>query len=1041
MKSTLQLLILLLFSTVFPKEWVPVTNGSGGDPGIKILNGSQNETVIEFSIDGYWMSTATVNGDEMIIPQLEDGSYLLNAGSPELQKLTASIIIPDTDEMAFEVVTMKFDDYPNVFIAPSKGNLTRDIEPATVPYEFGETYHKNEFYPGQLVDLGNPYIIREFRGQAVRVFPLQYNPVTNILRVYSKLTIRVFSTGQPGENQLLNGDHTRITAEYKNIYQRHFANYDIIMNDRYDVLEEDGSMLVICYSSFMDAMQPFVDWKNMRGVRTEMVDIADVGSSSTTISQFVSDYYYEHNLAYLLLVGDIAQIPSPMISGAASDPTYGFTVGSDAYPDVMVGRFSSENTSHVATQVERSIAYERYPAQDADWYHKGTGLGSSQGAGIGDEGEADWQHEDNIRAKLLDYTYTEVDQIYDPGATATAVTNAVNEGRSVMNYTGHGSQNAWSTSGFSSTHVNALTNDDKLPFIWSVACVNGEFYDGTCFAENWLRATNNGTPTGAIGAFMSTVNQAWAPPMDGQDEFNDILVELYDNNIKRTYGGLSANGCMHMNDTYGSSGDAETLFWTLFGDPSLLVRTDTPMNIIVNHNNVMVIGETECPVSVPGISEGTAAISYQGELLGVASLDANGNGTISLEDPILTPMEVSLVVTGYNTMTYEGSIMVIVPEGPYLTMDNYQVFSDSNGNGDIDYGETIEMYLSTENVGVDPALNVVGTVSSDDLYVTVNDPDLTFGDVGAGEIIMSEDTFSFTISNETPDGYSASLNVEFTDGSNTWSGNFSVTVNSYCVAGDVQVDWEINVLDIIRVVNIIINIGNPPTEGEICAADIDGNGVINILDVINIINFIVGTNAYRPEIDPVDFIVRSKEFILRSSGGVAGIQIEVEAPGGITINENSGLTTSYHTVDGKTVILMYSLDGTTLPNGDIVLFGSPDDFNIISGTAANRGGDEINSRLSEIPFTFSLAQNYPNPFNPVTTIQFSIPVSGDITLKVYDILGQEVVTLIEGSVTAGTHHVIWNGTNMNTLQVPSGVYIYRLQSDMTTLSHKMILMK
>ncbi len=1040
MKLILRLTLICLITSVYAVSWTPLDDSSTGASDVTILSASDNETVIEFTIDGFTTNTATVNGEEMNIPQLIDGAYLLEAGAPELQKLATSIIIPNTDQMMVEVVSSEFREYSQVLVAPSKGNLTRDIDPSTVPYEFGNVYTVDAFYPGNIAELGDPYIVRDFRGQAVRVFPLQYNPITKTLRVYTQVTVRVSSTGLVGENPLYSAELTQMNTEFKNMYQRHFSNYDNIMNTRYDVLDEAGTMLIICYSAFMDAMQPLVEWKNMRGLKTELVDIADVGSTSSAISQFVEDYYYEHNLAYLLLIGDISQMPSPMVSGAASDPTYGYIEGNDSYPEVMVGRFSAENTSHVETQVERMITYERYPTEGADWYHKGTGLGSSQGSGIGDEGEADWQHQDNIRAKLLDYTYTEIDQIYDPGANVTAVSNAVNEGRGVMNYTGHGSQNAWSTSGFSSTNVNNLTNDNKLPFIWSVACVNGEFYNGTCFAENWLRATNNGAPSGAIGAFMSTINQSWAPPMDGQDEFNDILVELFDSNIKRTYGGLSANGCMHMNDTYGSQGDNETDFWTLFGDPSLLVRTDTPMNITVTHDAVMVIGATECPVSVPGISEGTAALSYQGELLGVTDLDASGNGVITLENPILTPMEIDLVVMGYNTMTYEGSILVIVPDGPYVVMDDFMMSSDSNGNGDIDYGETITMYLYAENVGVDQADNVTAIVSSEDMYITIDDANLSFGSIGAGEYVMSEDTFSFGISNETPDGYSASLSVEFTDGTATWFGNFSVTVNAYCVAGDVQMDWAINVLDIIRVVNIIINVGAPPTEGELCAADIDSNNAINILDVINIINFIVGNDGYRAETDPVEFQIRGNSLVLQSSGGVAGIQLEVNTPN-VVVNENTGLTTSYSIDEGKTTILIYSLTGETLPAGEIVLFNSNEEFQVTSSITSDRNGDEIISTLNEIPSIYSLAQNYPNPFNPSTNIQFSLPVSGVITLKVYDILGQEVASLVDGTIAAGTHNIVWNGTNMNNVQVPSGIYIYSLKSDLMSLSHKMILMK
>ena len=75
--------------------------------------------------------------------------------------------------------------------------------------------------------------------------------------------------------------------------------------------------------------------------------------------------------------------------------------GNDYFPEIMVGRFSAENISHVITQVERTINYERYPTS-ASWYNYGIGVASSEGQGAGDEGESDYQHLDIIRGKLMD---------------------------------------------------------------------------------------------------------------------------------------------------------------------------------------------------------------------------------------------------------------------------------------------------------------------------------------------------------------------------------------------------------------------------------------------------------------------------------------------------------------------------------------------------------------------------------------------------------------------------------------------------------------
>ena len=79
--------------------------------------------------------------------------------------------------------------------------------------------------------------------------------------------------------------------------------------------------------------------------------------------------------------------------------------------------------------------------------------------------------------------------------------------------------------------------------------------------------------------------------------------------------------------------------------------------------------------------------------------------------------------------------------------------------------------------------------------------------------------------------------------------------------------------------------------------------------------------------------------------------------------------------------------------------------------------------IEEIPTTFSLAQNFPNPFNPTTTIQFSLPQAGDVTLKIYNLLGEEVKTLVNEYKEIGKHSVQFNANNL-----ASGMYLYRLQA-------------
>jgi flagellar hook assembly protein FlgD len=94
-----------------------------------------------------------------------------------------------------------------------------------------------------------------------------------------------------------------------------------------------------------------------------------------------------------------------------------------------------------------------------------------------------------------------------------------------------------------------------------------------------------------------------------------------------------------------------------------------------------------------------------------------------------------------------------------------------------------------------------------------------------------------------------------------------------------------------------------------------------------------------------------------------------------------------------------------------------------------------------MPAEYSLSQNYPNPFNPSTTIEFALPQGGNVIIKIYNMLGQEIKTLYSGQMESGRHRVMWDGMNNAGQKMGSGNYIYRLISGDFTESKKMILLK
>ncbi len=660
---------LLFWSVNFASgNWTKINQTQSSDTKIKLLSSTEEISVIQFDVNAYKLNKVLTPNGLAFTVKIPDGSPLQIKGAPNLPKLSTSLIIPNNKQMQVEVQYSDYIEINDINIAPSKGVITRNIDPSTVSYIYGDVYNQNKFFPEDLSKLNKPYIIRNYRGVAVWVQPVQYNPVTKILRIYKTIIVKVSPTGNPAQiNALLQtkGGHST-TPEFQNFYKHAFLNYGAFQT-KYTPIEEGtpGRMLIISYGNFMTTMQPFVDWKNQKGIFTEMVDVSTIGDASA-IKTYVQNYYNSHSdFCYLLLVGDAAQVPTSSTGAGDSDNNYGYLAGSDHRIDIFVGRFSAENTTQVSTQVDRTIHYEKDVTSSEDWMQYGLCVASN--GGPGDDNEYDYEHEDNIKADYLAYGYTSVATCYqsNSGETDATITNAINTHCGVASYTGHGDITMWysvNPSGYTNTHVDALTNENKLPFIFSVACVIGDFTSNTCFGEAWQRATNNGNPTGAIANIASTINQSWNSPMCAQDEMVDILVESYAGNIKRTFGGIVANGWGQMIDEYTTDGENMADTWTVFGDASVMVRTKQPQNMTITHAAGINVGATTFNVNC-NVEDALVSITKNNVILGTGYV-SGGMVNVPLNPAISGTGNILITVTAYNKVTYQQTIPIVQSTNP-----------------------------------------------------------------------------------------------------------------------------------------------------------------------------------------------------------------------------------------------------------------------------------------------------------------------------------------------------------------------------------------
>ena len=147
------------------------------------------------------------------------------------------------------------------------------------------------------------------------------------------------------------------------------------------------------------------------------------------------------------------------------------------------------------------------------------------------------------------------------------------------------------------------------------------------------------------------------------------------------------------------------------------------------------------------------------------------------------------------------------------------------------------------------------------------------------------------------------------------------------------------------------------------------------------------------------------------------------------MNPSETILMTYSITDGNVWTLESATNSYTL-SGEGKM-----DIPTSNGYVLTKGG------INTAPETFALGQGYPNPFNPETTIDYQIANAGHVNIVIYDMLGREVNTLVNGYHTPNMYSVVWNGTSNDGKLVPSGVYFYHMTTQGFSQVNKVMLLK
>ena len=623
------------------KRWIPLSSQTPVAPRVTL---SGEDLVLR--LGGYYEQSATLNGQKFVRISISEDSDYFDAGMPDLPSVRVNVPSSAATKAALRVTGQTFESVASDPPVPSRGEITRDVDPDTVPYTLGQFYQSGGTFPASSVELGDDFFLRQVHGVPVQFQPFQYDARAKSLRVYSEIRVRL--SGAVDVRQVQRRD-----GAFESVYAAAFGAVEQVTESdppsSYPDVAEPGRLLVITADEYASAIAPLVDWKIRRGLETTVVRMSEVGTTAANVQAFIkSEFESPKSLTYVILVGDANTIPT--LKGgherADCDPCYAMVKGSDYYPDLFISRISGRTVEQIETQVAKFVTYERHPDPTADWYAKAAGIASNEGS------PKDWQRTEELRLALEGYGYAPNAKIYDPGARVQHVADAVNAGVGLINYMGHGSGTSWVTSGFANRDVQALDNTGKWPFILDVACQNGSFVSREpSFAEIWLRHGDKTAPKGAIGMYAASTNASWVPPTVMQAW---AVRELLIKEKRNTVGSLSFGGAARVLETYNvREGQKLVEQYNIFGDATLVLRTKTPKALTVTQEAVD--GGTGVSVTWPDGSPAkgaTVAVSDGASAVAVSVTDDSGVATLAPS----ASNGAALTVTAYNAIPFEGTV-------------------------------------------------------------------------------------------------------------------------------------------------------------------------------------------------------------------------------------------------------------------------------------------------------------------------------------------------------------------------------------------------
>lgn len=582
-----------------------------------------------------------------------------NPGEPELPVSVNMLEIPIFGDYVLNIYGKDYVIYDakelgiNHPVYPAQPSVSKSYEGPVAFIQNKNTYQTDAFYAAPLLaQFEEVGIMRNVNLGTLYVNPVQYNPVTNEIKLYKAMDVEIlFRETEFVKTQIMRDLHKNPLFRPSNVInptkssKSEFSNIPI-------------KYLIVAHAMFRGELDEFMAWKKRKGFLVEIgyTDDANVGTTTTSIGNFIKTHYNDatpENPAptFVLLVGDVQQIPTFIRSmNGKLHPTdlYYFTEANGNIPWCYYGRFSAQNLRQLTPQIEKTLQYEQFTMPDPNYLNNIALIAGYDAFYASRYGNGFVSYITQYYA-TTEYGYTNVYAHYHPCTNREAQIRAeIGAGVGIANYTAHCSPNGWESPTFTKNHISAMNNLDKYGLIIGSCCESNKFDENECFGESLLRAAGKGA-VGYIGGSNYTYwdeDYYWSigvrSPITATPTYNPTRLGAYDR-LFHTHGEtydkwMTTFGSMFVagNEAVQSSTASAIMkryYWEIYhlmGDPSVMTYLTKPSQMETILPNRLLLGESTLNAKVAPYSY-CALTDNAGELVSAGFADANGRIILHFE--------------------------------------------------------------------------------------------------------------------------------------------------------------------------------------------------------------------------------------------------------------------------------------------------------------------------------------------------------------------------------------------------------------------------